>query len=103
MIHTSACLCCTRRPFTAAPSCDCGPGLCQNCMRCEAHCGCPFDLRQLCYDDDAPEALPEPDAVMERDAEIARLHAFTLRVADRLASAAECLGRVAERRERRSA
>ena len=37
----------------------------------------------------------------EQDAEIARLHAFTVQLAERLAAASEVLSRLAERRDKR--
>lgn len=36
-----------------AADCNCMPGIvCTNCNRCERHCRCPFDLRDLVVEDD---------------------------------------------------
>jgi hypothetical protein len=45
------CYCCER---LGAASCEGESGACSNCMRCPTHCRCPFDLRELVYDDEQP-------------------------------------------------
>lgn len=52
------CACCERR---AAYPCDCTAGTaCLNCFRCERHCGCPFDLREIVFEEDAEPVADAP-------------------------------------------
>jgi hypothetical protein len=54
----TACHCCDARAHLC--ECDCTPStLCLNCKRCERHCCCPFDLREIVHDDDT-EIEPTP-------------------------------------------
>lgn len=53
------CVCCDRRAIVAGlDDCDCTCGAyCLNCQRCERHCFCPFDLRELRIDGQAEGQL----------------------------------------------
>lgn len=49
-VGTMRCCCCERR--AAMTDCDCTTGLvCVDCRRCERHCRCPFDYREIVAED----------------------------------------------------
>lgn len=61
------CHCCDRRALFCGPECDCAGGtICVNCKRCERHCQCPFDIREIVFDD-AVEPDVEPVIVPAGD------------------------------------